>query len=64
MFAMTNNNHHSSGHVTVWVKAPAMVQAILVGREPNRFFIPPYLGKQGWVGVRIDHKVSSNWQRS
>jgi len=26
MFAMTDNNHHSSGHVAVWVKAPAMVQ--------------------------------------
>ncbi|HXL86723.1 MAG TPA: MmcQ/YjbR family DNA-binding protein [Gemmatimonadaceae bacterium] len=57
MFAMTDNNHHNSGHVAVWVKAPAMAQEILVGSDPKRFFIPPYMGKQGWVGVRIDHKV-------
>lgn len=30
MFAMTDNDHHGSGHVAVWVKAPAMVQEILV----------------------------------
>lgn len=57
MFAMTDNNHHNSGHVAVWVKAPAMVQEILVNSDPKRFFIPPYMGKQGWVGVRIDRKV-------
>jgi predicted DNA-binding protein (MmcQ/YjbR family) len=57
MFAMTDNNHHSSGHVAVWVKAPAMVQEILVSSDPKRFFVPPYMGKQGWVGVRIDYKV-------
>ncbi len=57
MFAMTDNNHHNSGHVAVWVKAPAMVQEILVGSDPSRFLVPPYMGKQGWVGVRIDYKV-------
>ena len=59
MFAMTDNNHHQSGHVAVWVKAPAMVQEILCKSDPKRFFVPPYMGKQGWVGVRIDYKV--NW---
>ncbi|MGA7872988.1 MAG: MmcQ/YjbR family DNA-binding protein [Candidatus Binatus sp.] len=57
MFAMTDNNHHGSGHVAVWVKAPAMVQEILVNSDPERFFVPPYMGKQGWVGVRIDRKA-------
>jgi predicted DNA-binding protein (MmcQ/YjbR family) len=57
MFAMTDNNHHHSGHVAVWVKAPAMVQEILVNSDPRRFFVPPYMGKSGWVGVRIDRNV-------
>jgi predicted DNA-binding protein (MmcQ/YjbR family) len=57
MFAMTDNNHHGSGHIAVWVKAPAMVQEILVNSDPKRFFVPPYMGKQGWVGMRIDGKV-------
>jgi hypothetical protein len=34
-----------------------MVQEILVNSDPKRFFIPPYMGKKGWVGVRIDYKV-------
>ena len=34
-----------------------MVQEILVNSDPKRFFVPPYMGKQGWVGVRIDYKV-------
>jgi predicted DNA-binding protein (MmcQ/YjbR family) len=57
MFAMTDNNHHKSGHVAVWVKAPPMVQEILVKSDGKRFFVPPYMGPKGWVGVRLDYKV-------
>jgi len=60
MFAMTDNNHHQSGHVAVWVKAPPMVQEILVNSDAKRFFVPPYMGPKGWVGVRLDYKV--NWE--
>jgi predicted DNA-binding protein (MmcQ/YjbR family) len=56
MFAMTDNNHHGSGHVAVWVKAPPIVQEILVNSDPKRFFVPPYMGRKGWVGVRLDYK--------
>src|SRR5207244_933359 len=44
MFAMTDNNHHNSGHVAVWVKAPAMVQEILINSDERKFFKPPYMG--------------------
>jgi len=57
MFAMTDNNHHDSGRVAAWCKAPPMVQEILVGSDPKRFFKPPYLGHKGWVGVRLDVEV-------
>jgi hypothetical protein len=57
MFAMTDNDHHDSGHIAVWVKAPPMVQEILVSSDPKRFFKPPYVGHKGWVGVRLDVKV-------
>ncbi len=57
MFAMTDDNHHNSGHVSVWCKAPLMVQEILVSSDPERFFRPPYVGHKGWVGVRLDVKV-------
>jgi predicted DNA-binding protein (MmcQ/YjbR family) len=61
MFAMTDNNHHQSGHVAVWVKAPAMVQEILISSDSKRFFKPPYMGHKGWVGVRIDGKP--DWEQ-
>jgi predicted DNA-binding protein (MmcQ/YjbR family) len=59
MFAMTGNNHHNSRHVAVWVKAPPMVQEILVKSDSRRFSVPPYVGPKGWVGARLDSKV--NW---
>jgi predicted DNA-binding protein (MmcQ/YjbR family) len=61
MFAMTDNNHHESGHVAVWVKAPAMAQEILINSNPESFFRPPYMGHKGWVGVRIDRRV--DWKQ-
>jgi hypothetical protein len=57
MFAMTDSNHHGSKHFAVWVKAPSMVQEILVNADAKRFFVPPYVGPKGWVGVRLDYKV-------
>jgi hypothetical protein len=27
---------------------------VLVSADPERFFVPPYVGPQGWVGVRLD----------
>jgi hypothetical protein len=57
MFAMTDSHHHGSAHVAVWVKAEPMVQEILVHADAKRFFVPPYLGPKGWVGVRLDYKV-------
>ncbi len=57
MFAMTDNNHHQSGHIAVWVKAQAMVQEILVNSDSRKFFKPPYMGHKGWVGMRLEGKV-------
>jgi hypothetical protein len=57
MFAMTDNNHHDSGHLAVWVKAPPTVQETLINSAPRRFFKPPYVGAKGWVGVRLDAAV-------
>jgi hypothetical protein len=35
------------------VKAPKGVQGILVASDPERFFVPRYVGPKGWVGVRL-----------
>lgn len=60
MFAMTDNNHHGSKRVAVWVKAPHDVQDVLVSADAKRFFVPPYVGSKGWLGVRLDYKV--DWE--
>jgi hypothetical protein len=34
-------------------KAPSGEQALLVSADPDRFFVPAYVGSKGWVGVRL-----------
>ena len=31
-------------------------QALMVRAEPDRFFVPPYVGPSGWVGVWLDRR--------
>ena len=53
IFAMEKRG---DGRVSVWCKAPEGSQMVLVGADPERFFVPPYVGHKGWVGVRLDTK--------
>lgn len=39
-----------------WCKAPPGSQMVLVGAEPERFFVPPYVGPKGWIGVWLDNR--------
>jgi predicted DNA-binding protein (MmcQ/YjbR family) len=32
-------------------------QAVLVGADPKRFFVPRYVGHKGWIGVWLDKDV-------
>ena len=58
LFAMyaAPNNHHGAGRSAVWIKAAPGNQQMMVSAEPERFFVPPYVGKAGWVGVWLDRK--------
>jgi hypothetical protein len=57
MFAMYDNNHHDAGRIAVWCNAPLGFQSMMVAEAPERFFVPPYVGVNGWVGVRLDLDV-------
>ena len=59
-FASFHDNHHDDGRVAVWCKAPLGVQGDLVDSDPEIFFVPPYVGPSGWVGVRLDRDV--DWE--
>jgi len=41
----------------IWCKAPPGSQIILVEADPARFFVPPYVGHKGWIGMRLDRRV-------
>jgi predicted DNA-binding protein (MmcQ/YjbR family) len=43
--------------LALWCKAPPGSQAILVGADARRFFVPPYVGHKGWVGMRLGSGV-------
>lgn len=54
VFAMIDDHHHGSPHLSVWLPAPSGVQETLVSADPARYFRPPYVGQRGWVGVVLD----------
>jgi hypothetical protein len=55
-FATFALNHHGDGRVAVWCKLPPGAQEALVDADPEVFFVPPYVGPSGWVGIRLDRK--------
>jgi len=50
------------GRISVWCKAPPGSQQVLVGADPEIFFVPPYVGSKGWVGMRLDR--SPDWSET
>lgn len=59
LFAMyaAAGNHHGAGRPAVWCKAAAGNQGLMVRAAPARFFVPPYVGPSGWVGIWLDRSV-------
>lgn len=54
------DDHHGDGNLGIWCAAPPGAQAELVGQEPERFYVPAYVGHRGWIGVRLD--VEPDWE--
>ena len=59
-FAHHMDDHHGDGRVALWVKSTHEAQADAVEAEPERFFVPPYVGPAGWLGLRLD--VDPDWE--
>jgi hypothetical protein len=53
-FVMVLTNFHGDGRFAVWCAAADGMQKMLVEADPERFFVPPYVGHRGWLGVRLD----------
>lgn len=55
------DDHHGDGKLAIWCKASPGEQAALVGSDAERYFVPPYVGHRGWIGVRLDVGME-DWQ--
>lgn len=56
-FVMVLTDHHGDGRFAIWCAAGEGVQRMLVDADQERFFVPPYVGHRGWLGVRLDSGV-------
>jgi hypothetical protein len=59
-FVMVMTDHHGDGRFALWCAAPDGMQKMLVEADPERFFVPPYVGHRGWLGVRLDRGL--HWE--
>ena len=53
-FATFIVNHHGDGNIALWLNAPPGAQEHYAGNEPEHYFVPPYVGPRGWLGVHLD----------
>jgi hypothetical protein len=58
---VTLSDHHHDDRVAFWCAAPPGDQEVLVAADPGRFFVPPYVGHRGWLGVYMD--VPIDWDQ-
>jgi hypothetical protein len=57
-FVMYLDNHHGDGRIALWCASTPEIQRVLVKSAPRHYFVPPYVGYLGWVGVRLDRRLS------
>ncbi len=51
---VTYSDHHHDDRLGFWCHAPAGAQQAIVAADPERYFVPPYVGGRGWIGVYLD----------
>ena len=59
-FVMVLTDHHGDGRFAIWCPAPPGLQQMLVEADPERFFVPPYVGHRGWLGFGLDRSL--DWE--
>jgi predicted DNA-binding protein (MmcQ/YjbR family) len=61
IFAVYAVNTHGDGRIALWLNMPPGAQALYVQESKKHFFVPPYVGPRGWLGVELDKGLS--WKR-
>ncbi len=68
-------NHHGDGRCALLVKTDGRdEQGLLIEIDPDAYFVPPYLGPSGWIGINLDRaevdwdhiadRVAASWRRA
>ena len=60
IFAMYSGADDRDDRESAWIKAAATDQEFYVSSNPDRFFVPPYVGTRGWIGMYIDD-ADTDW---
>ena len=48
------STHHGQGRAGVWIASTNVTQDLVVRAKPKLYFVPPYVGPSGWIGVWLD----------
>jgi uncharacterized protein YdhG (YjbR/CyaY superfamily) len=54
-FAMFSDHHHDDGRLALWVPVAHGLQAVMIDEAPKTYFMPPYVGGGGWIGIDLAH---------
>lgn len=54
VFAYFLDNHHGDGIVSVCLKSALGENLDRVRAQPELFYLPAYIGRMGWYGLRLD----------
>lgn len=54
IFAYYLHNHHGDGIVSIACRALPGDNTRLAESDPERFYLPAYVGPRGWVALRLD----------
>jgi hypothetical protein len=53
-FAYYLDDHHGDGIVAVCCRAALGENAALAEADPERYYLPAYIGVRGWLALRLD----------
>ena len=59
-FLMVLTDHHGDGRFAIWCARRTASRGCWSRPTRSRFFVPPYVGHRGWLGVRLDRGLDWN----
>lgn len=57
IYGRPEDSIHTGGRPSVSLKAAPGNQQLMLRDNPDRYYVPPYVGKAGWIGVRLDKRA-------